>query len=66
MMWRKRRNKEYDCFDPIVPQNPHPRHLVYCSCEMKKASLLPLAYNKSLKLCFCSGLKVKTICAMNL
>lgn len=48
MMWRNRRNKEYNCFDPIVPQNPRPRHLVYCSCEMKKALLLPLAYNKSL------------------
>lgn len=61
MMWRKRRNERYDCFDPIVPQNPRPRHLVYCSCEMKKALLPPLAYNRSLS--FVSA-PVKTNCAM--
>ena len=57
MMWRKRRNERYDCFDPIVPQNPRPRHLVYCSCEMKKSTAASTSLQQKPKLCFCSSQK---------
>lgn len=37
----------YNCSNPIL-QNPGPRHLVYCSCEMKQEHLVPTTLKQKL------------------